>query len=132
MLKQGIKQNALSKKSGVNQPAISRLLNGSINIKVDNIFHVLNALGLLNTGDIKNDCPISCDQDLQDLCKKVKTIMDSKTGFSDALRANIHAFEESVKLKREVENLKEVMSLGRNAGTSLKPVRNIGRKKRAG
>lgn len=38
----------LSKESGVVQPVISRFLNGSINIKVENIFNILRSLDLLS------------------------------------------------------------------------------------
>ena len=43
----GWKAKVLSKKSGVTEPVISRLLNGSANIGVANIFKLLNALELL-------------------------------------------------------------------------------------
>jgi predicted transcriptional regulator len=49
----GLNQTSLSESSGVTQPVISRLLNGSINIKIDNLDAILKALGLLITA---KDC----------------------------------------------------------------------------
>ena len=84
------------------------------------------------TGETPGRCSVGCDKKMSELCKKVKRILDSKTAFGNALEANIHAFDESVTLKREVENLKEVMSKGRLSGTSEKPARRAGQKRRAG
>jgi SOS-response transcriptional repressor LexA len=48
MQRRGWNTMNLSKESGVAQPVISRFLNGSINIKVKNIFNLLKGLDLLS------------------------------------------------------------------------------------
>jgi len=48
MRRRGWNTMKLSKESGVVQPVISRFLNGSINIKVENIFNILKSLDLLS------------------------------------------------------------------------------------
>lgn len=77
-------------------------------------------------------CPAECDDELIQLCIKVKRVIQSRTAFGKALEANIHAFDESVTLKREVENLKKVMLPGQSAGMTNGPVGSTGKKRKAG
>lgn len=51
MAELGLNQPLLSKNSGVSQPVISRLLKGSVNVKINNIDAILNELSLLNATD---------------------------------------------------------------------------------
>jgi transcriptional regulator with XRE-family HTH domain len=83
-------QVRLAKESGVRQPVISRLLNGSAQVGVANISRILGALGMFS---VKSDM---------------------------------------MQLKREVENLKEVISVGQSAGMTESPVGSTGKKRKAG
>ena len=82
-------QTRLAEESGVSQPVISRLLNGSEQVGVANISNILAALGILS---VKHD-------------------LDN--------------------LKREVENLKEVMSTGQRGGIP-NPAMPTAKRRRAG
>ena len=38
-------------------------------------------------------CPVQCDENMQDLCKEVKEVIESKTHWGSSLEANIHSFK---------------------------------------
>lgn len=121
MQRRGWNTMNLSKESGVVQPVISRFLNGSINIKVKNIFNLLKSLGLVSTTGKEADppgCPVQCDKDLRELCKKVKSVIDSGSDYADALKSNIVCFEKSVQLERRIDNLEKLSSPGQRGGAA--------------
>ncbi len=77
----GWRAKVLSDKSGVKSSVISRLLNGSANIGVENIFKLLNTLELLNHGN--SDVPDTIQEasmsgkDDMGICKKMGiSVMD--------------------------------------------------------
>jgi hypothetical protein len=109
MDKRGWDEPRLVKESKVSQPVVFRLLRGSVNAKIENLYKILNALGLLS-GCEQPQCPINCSSEMQEWCSKVKYVIESKTLFSGALTANILAFHEGVGLERRVKNLEKTRS----------------------
>jgi hypothetical protein len=77
-------------------------------------------------------CPVNCDPDLRELCKKVKKIIDYGDPYGRALEANILCFEDSINTRRELENLKKTTSQNPSPGTAGEPARCTGRKQKAG
>jgi transcriptional regulator with XRE-family HTH domain len=144
MIKQAIsikkwKQNKLAKASGVAQPVISRLLNGSSNISIDNIYNILNCLDILQikkgVHEQQDQYSFMCgwpDEHIE-LCKALKNILDSGDKIAiAAILSNIAAFSDSVKRKIRIDELeKDVRELKKfNAGLSSEDrPKNIGKKR---
>lgn len=113
----GWRAKVLSKKSGVTEPVISRLLNGSVNIGVENIFKLLNALELLNKQDTVDETTktviihetnnkqinIADDWSLHGIAEYVK---EHGTG---AQYERFRAFGETI--RKEIETVKKETSL---------------------
>jgi transcriptional regulator with XRE-family HTH domain len=57
---------------------------------------------LLSTGQPKDHpCTVACSDELQDLCKDVKELIESKTHWGESLRSNIKSFKKG--LDKETE-----------------------------
>ncbi len=89
--------------------------------------------------DAMSNCSIGCDEDLMDLCRKVKAIIESKTHWADSLRSNIKSFKKGLDndkkmeiLDQRLKNVEAVTSKGHSTGTSKTPARRTGSKKKAG
>lgn len=98
----------------------------------------------------ENRCPVKCDDDLRELCAKVKEIIDSSWSYSGALKQNIDSFHEAVVEKnthkqeieqlnqkitdilREFQNFKKTHSLGLDGDTIKEPASRIAKKRKAG
>lgn len=78
------------------------------------------------------ECPIDCGDELRDICRDVKYVMEEDGDFADALKANIKAFRKSVEIDRRLKNLEEGLSAGRDGGTLQEPARRTARKRKAG
>lgn len=105
----GLKQEDLAEKTGVKQPVISRLVNGGKNIGTKNIFEILKALNLLN--DIDLMCSVGCDEELREVCKKVKSVRDSQSHWWDSLQQNINSFK--IGADNEGNNIRCITRTGR-------------------
>jgi hypothetical protein len=66
------------------------------------------------------------------LCKKVKKIIDYGDPYGRALEANILCFEDSINIRRKLENIQKTKSINPSPGTTEKPARRTGRKQKAG
>lgn len=121
MKSRGWNKAKLTKESGASSAAVTRFFQDG-KISSENTLKILTTVGLLVNSN-PHDCPIKCDENMKNLCRRVKKVMSAKDGFSRALESNIFAFEESIDLKREVQNLKEVISPGRSGGTPKVPAR---------
>jgi transcriptional regulator with XRE-family HTH domain len=69
--------------------------------------------------------------DLIELCKHAKEILDSDTIYADALRVNVAAFKDSIDLHRRLDNLEQTTSAGLPAGTGRRAASGIGKKRKA-
>lgn len=58
------------------------------------------------------NCDVACGEKIKKLCKKVKKVVESKTPYAAALESNILCFEDSINIRRELENIKAVQSVG--------------------
>jgi transcriptional regulator with XRE-family HTH domain len=96
MTEKGWRQLELAAKSGVPQPVLSRLLAGSVNIKVDSIHKILSALDPLNEEKKEQNFIDSCSGkvSLKDLflINRIIEILNYNNKYSDALRENIEIF----------------------------------------
>lgn len=119
-----LNQSSLSELAGVVQPVISRLLGGSANIGVDNIYRILTVLNLLDKDNLIV-CDIECAEPVKNLCRKVKKVVESETHWAKSLEANIHSFAAGLDNDREMVEIKK--SIRGLSSTSHK--RNIGKKK---
>ena len=86
----------LSKESGVSQPVISRLLKGTVNVKIENIYRILRALNLLNVQRKKEFFPPQLT---------IQTTEKLKTFFKDFALDNYIP----VKLLKKMEPLQQVL-----------------------
>jgi len=77
------------------------------------------------------ECPVKCDDDLRELCRRVKYIIDDNGEFAEALKANIKAFKKSVELDRRVKNLEQSLSSGSGGGIPQAPARSTAKRRRA-
>jgi transcriptional regulator with XRE-family HTH domain len=93
MNEKGWKQFELAAKSGVPQPVLSRLLAGSVNIKVDSIYKILSSLDLLNEAKKEQNFIDNCSGkvSLKDLflINQIIEILNYNDKYSQALRENI-------------------------------------------
>lgn len=96
MDEKGFRQLDLAAKAGVPQPVVSRLLAGSVNIKVDSIYKILSALDLLNEEKKQQNFIDNCSGKvtLKDLflINQIIEILNYNNKYSEALRENIEIF----------------------------------------
>lgn len=67
---------------------------------------------LLTGKEQQENCYVECGDKLKILCEKVKKVLNSKTPYAAALESNILCFEDSINIRRELENIKAVQSEG--------------------
>jgi len=105
--KAGFTQKNLSVKSGVSEGNLSKFLNEKIVYETgfgrnaNNLLSVLIALDLIKSeGEIKEICPVKCDDETRELCAEVKEVIESNTHWSDSLIHNIHSFKAGVDIDK--------------------------------
>ncbi len=76
-------------------------------------------------------CPTACDAEMMEVCKKVKRVLDAKTSFSEALKANIIAFDKATDFERRIENLEKTNGKGQPSGIQ-KTAKHTGLRRKAG
>lgn len=56
-------------------------------------------------------CPVNCDEEMRELCRQTKGVVESQTKYAGALRENIHAFYKAVQDEErhriDIEGLRE-------------------------
>jgi transcriptional regulator with XRE-family HTH domain len=93
----------LAEMAGMAESTVSRILNGSKQVGMENIFKILHALNLISTID---EQPI--DEPTRQAMLTTKEIMESKDPYvAPALLANLAAFQLSVRANKENEKLKK-------------------------
>jgi len=100
------------------QKLISRIAAGSQNISAEelykisryfnrSIYYFLEETENSEPDDLQSSCPISCDSELREWCKKVKRIIKSESMFTDLLKSNILAFDKGIDLEKRLVNLEK-------------------------
>lgn len=89
--------------------------------------------GWLLTGKTyENGCVVACDDELLNLCRKLKEIREYGEPYKTAIESNINCFEDTVKIRKELRNLRETQSAGPDGGIAQKPARHTAKKRQAG
>lgn len=132
----GWKSAELSRRSGVTETDIHRMIRLNMDIRASKVFAILTALGLIKAG--APSCSVGCGQEIKELCIKVKKVIESETDYSGALESNIHAFDKAVEdghrlvdHERRLENLEKVASLGPSGGIQ-DPASHTAKRRKAG
>lgn len=115
MIELGLNQTTLANKAGVEQPIISRLINGGKYVGTSNIYEILKALGFLQEEN-RTSSPLM-PQELKEVFPDLEYIYGSKNpGIKQALSSNIREFKESVrkdmiadKYIEKIDNLEEAV-----------------------
>ena len=95
--------NKLALVSGVAQPVISRLLSGSINIKVASIYKILGCLELLKSGTTFGS---GWPEEVKGVCKDLAAILLSPNqAVKQAILANLAVFKLALEQEERIENL---------------------------
>jgi len=133
----GENEAAFIKKTGISDQAFRKYLKGTIPgganiLKIAEAANVSTDWLLTGKEPAGSPCSISCDERLKELCKKVKKVIESKTPYAAALEANILCFEDSINVKREMENLKAVTSGGPGGDMPGDPAEHTAKKQKAG
>lgn len=107
----GWSQDLLAEKTGLSQGSISRIENGTqSNLLESNKRALLEALEIKEGYDTFSSCNVDCSPEMQEWCRKVKKILESKAKNGEALKEIIDAFLMSVEAKeeakREIEEFK--------------------------
>lgn len=131
MITHGWNAAQLSRVSGVSTGVLSRYFNDD-GISADNLFAVMEALNLFEKKGDKN-CNVACDQEMTELCRKVKEVVESKTHWGSSLEANINSFKSGYDNDKRVDELETaVRELKKsNADLSLEYLKKDTGKKKA-
>jgi len=113
------------------RPALTKLL------EVTEVFHcTLDDLLLENKSKV--ECFVNCDEEMTEICRKIKELRDSRSHWWDSLDANIKSFKKGLDndkkltaVEQRVQILEKVTSSGSSSGTQ-KPAVRTGRKRKAG
>jgi transcriptional regulator with XRE-family HTH domain len=98
------RNKTLAEMAGMAESTVSRILNGSKQVGMENIFKILHALDLIST---TIDDPLT-DKPTRQAMLTVKEIMESKDPcVVPALQANLAAFQMSVRANKENAVMKE-------------------------
>ena len=140
----GWKSAELSRRSGVTETDISRMIKSNMDIRASKVFAILTALGLIKAD--APSCPVGCGQEIKDLCRKVKKVIESETDYSGALESNIHAFDKAVEafhysiekekseakdkleMNERIKELEKAIRAGRSTDTDAVASSNIGKR----
>jgi len=81
---------------------------------------------------IPSECGIACNPEFAEICKKVKEIYDADSDWWNSLKFNIDSFKKGVELEEGSGGKKSKKRKGRSTGTTKKPARSTGLKRKAG
>lgn len=108
-----------SRKSGINDRTLRKYIRdkepampGADILAIIQKHSSKSADWLLTDKEQQENCYVECGDKLKILCEKVKKVLNSKTPYAAALESNILCFEDSINIRRELENLKAVQSAG--------------------
>ena len=139
----GWKPAELSRRSGVTETDIHRMIQLNMDIRASKVFSILLVLGLVKK--MAPSCSVGCGQEIKKLCRKVKKVIESETDYSGALESNIHAFDKAVEafhysiekekseakdrleMNERIKELEKAMQAGRSTDTDAVASSNIGK-----
>jgi len=130
-LERGIDGGALAKLLGAQKQHGSQLLSGKSGIgdatirKLAKLWEI-DEIEFVKIPESTKTIPIGWNDDLIDLCGKVREVINYGEPYASALRSNILCFEDSINIKRELKNLQAVTSKGPASGTPEEPVGSTG------
>ena len=119
MIDKGWNKRQLTKESGASSAAVTRFFQDGM-INSENTFKILSALDLLMAPKQRGLCPVNCDLEMMQICKRVKELRDSRSHWWDSLEKNIDSFYTGLENDR-----------GRMSGTP-KPAGSTGLRKKVG
>lgn len=106
----------LAEMAGMAESTVSRILNGSKQIGMENVFKILHALNLISAMDEQ-----PTDEPTRQAMLAVKEIMESKDPcVVPALQANLAAFQLSVRANKENAAMKEKANQAETKNAELK------------
>lgn len=106
LLKKGWSLSRFAKEAHTRPQALNSIKSGIRGIGPNLLKRFAAALGveieeMLKTEGYNSLCIVNCDLEMMNICKKIKTIRDSKTHWWDSLKQNIDSFK--IGLDNDVE-----------------------------
>lgn len=111
----GIKQRQLSKLSGVGQSSLSRLLNGKVNTKVDNVYKVLKTLDIISDGKQRKTSKDDACNLYHDMLESL--LLEGDEAAMSVIKGVLLDFYERRSVKKTLEEIKALLEerFGKNA-----------------